>query len=274
VEQEVADRPMRSSGVPRRPAGSSRRVWRRLSLDPRGQGLVEFSIAFPVVMLMITFGIDFGRVFLGWVTLNNAVREAANFAAISPDGFRAPVDNVVLAEYRRLINSETTGINCTMPGTIPNPTYPSGTTLGSPAVVAITCRFSLITPIISNILGNAINVSAAASFPVRAGSIDGVPLGQALPSVGPTPSPTIDPAGGGEPPAPTPTPIITPVPNCIVPDLIDVQSNAALNRWTSAGFAANNLAFNPLVPPSYKIKHQSESAGRSFSCSSTMTVTP
>jgi hypothetical protein len=262
---------MKSTGMAGRPAGSSRRGWRRLSLDPRGQGLVEFSIAFPVVMLMITFGIDFGRVFLGWVTLNNAVREAANFAAINPDGFQAPIDNVVLAEYRRLITTETTGINCTMPGTIPNPTYPSGITLGSPAVVSITCRFSLITPIISNILGNSISVSASGSFPVRAGSIEGTPVGPILPTPGPTPTAN---TGGGGPPAPTATPIVTPVPNCIVPDLVDVNSQAATNRWTNAGFAANSLAFNPLVPPNYKIKHQSETAGRGIACTATMSVTP
>src|SRR5262249_30343737 len=125
-------RPMWSWGLSRRPNGPARRSPRRLSLDPRGQGLVEFAIAFPVVMLMITFGVDFGRVFLGWVTLNNAVREGANFAAINPSGFQAPVDTVVLAEYRRLISAETDGINCTMPGTPSNPTYPNGTSLGSP----------------------------------------------------------------------------------------------------------------------------------------------
>ena len=32
----------------------------------------------PMVLLMVLFGLDFGRVFLGWVALNNAAREAAN----------------------------------------------------------------------------------------------------------------------------------------------------------------------------------------------------
>ncbi len=261
---------MRRTGVTEPAISRVRALSRKgLRLDPRGQGLVEFAIAFPVVMLMITFGVDFGRVFLGWVTLNNAVREAANFAAINPNGFQSPTDANVLAEYARLINAETTNINCAMPGSIPNPTFPGGTSLGSPAVVAITCRFSLITPIISNILGNAINVSASASFPVRAGSIDGTPIGQSLPSIGPTPSPTVNPGGG-----PTPTPIVTPVPTCIVPNLIDINTTAAVNRWTNAGFAANSLAFNPLVPPSYKIKHQSQTAGSSRPCDSTMSVTP
>ena len=266
----------------RKRTGASRLGPRRLSLDPRGQGLVEFAIAFPVVMLMITFGIDFGRVFLGWVTLNNAVREAANFAALNPAGFQSPVDLSVVAEYRRMITSETQDINCTMPATTPNPTYPSGTSLGSPAVVAITCRFSLITPIIANILGNQINVSASASFPVRAGSIEGTPLGQGLPSFSTTTTTTTTTTTSTSTTTSTTTTTTTttttvaptPVPNCIVPDLVNVNTSQATGRWTNAGFAANNLAFNPLVPPNYKIKTQSVPAGRSILCNSTMSVAP
>jgi hypothetical protein len=274
------------------PAKAPRRGGRRFSFDPRGQGLVEFAITFPVVMLMITFGVDFGRVFLGWVTLNNAVRVGANYAAMNPDGFQSPVNLTVQAEYRRLVLAETRGINCTMPNTLPYPTYPAGTELGDPAVVAITCRFSLITPIIGNILGSAINVSASASFPVRAGSIDGTPIGPGLPSFAATP--TVDPGGGGGPgsstdpggssapgsssppatPIPTPSPIITPEPNCTVPNLVDVQTTQALSRWTAAGFSANHLAFNPLVPPNYKIRNQTQTAGFSIPCSSSMTVSP
>jgi len=271
---------MFSIGAPGDRATPVRRVRRRLSLDPRGQGLVEFAISFPVVMLMITFGVDFGRVFLGWVTLNNAVREAANFAALNPDGFQAPVDLIVQAEYVRLVNSETQDINCTMPGSIPNPTYPGGTSLGSPAVVAITCRFSLITPIVSSILGNAINVSASASFPVRAGSIDGVPLGPGLPSFSTTTTTTTTTTtsttttGTTTTTTTTTTTSVTPVPVCTVPNLIDVQTTQATSRWTAAGFAANNLAFNPLVPPNYKIKHQSETPGNGLPCNATMSVTP
>ena len=153
------------------------RIGRRFSLDPRGQGLVEFSISFPVVMFMILFGVDFGRVFLGWVTLTNAVREAANFAAIQPDAWGTPGSPTGQAEFARLINAETAEINCTLPATLPDPVFPNGTDIGSPAVVSITCQFSLITPLIGNVVGNPVNVSASASFPIRGGSIEGTPVG-------------------------------------------------------------------------------------------------
>ena len=268
-------------GLSRKRTGAARVRSRRLSLDPRGQGLVEFAIAFPVVMLMITFGIDFGRVFLGWVTLNNAVREAANFAAMQPGAFQTPVNLTVQAEYRRMIDAEVQDINCAMPATLPNPTYPSGTSLGSPTVVAITCRFSLITPIISSILGNQINVSASAVFPVRGGAINGTPVGGTLPSFSTITTTTTTTTTTSSTTTSTTTTTTTttttgptPVPNCIVPDLVNVQTTQATSRWTNAGFAANNLAFNPLVPPNYKIKTQSETAGRSILCNSTMSVAP
>lgn len=247
---------------------------RAIRFDPRGQSLVEFAITAPLILLMVLFGVDFGRVFLGWVTLNNAVREAANFAAINPTAWVVPGNPAAQAEFERLITAEATGINCTLPGTLPDPSFPNGTGIGSPAVVAITCQFSLITPLISNILGGQINVSASSSFPVRSGAIAGTPGGGGgLPSIGPVlPTPTI---------APTPSPIVTAspaptaVPMCTVPNLKNKDSSVAVsNYWVPAGFSAGNLIFNPLVPPHYTIKTQSITFNNSVACSSTMTVTP
>ena len=249
----------------------------RFSLDPRGQSLVEFAISFPVVMLMILFGIDFGRVFVGWVTLNNTIREAANFAAINPNAWGTPGSATARAEYTRLINAESAAINCTLPNPLPTPTFPSGSTIGSPAVVSITCRFSLITPIVGNILGSQINVSASASFPIRSGLIgDGTTRGglASFIPIAPTPSPfaSVTPTGT---PIPTPSAVPTAPPTCQVPDLVGVNTSQATSKWTQKGFSANNLSFNPLVPRHYKINSQTlPSGGTPVLCSSTMTVKP
>jgi hypothetical protein len=240
--------------------------------------MVEFAISFPIVMLMILFGVDFGRVFMGWVTLTNAVREAANFAAINPNAWTSPGSPTAQAEYARLINAEAAGINCTLPATLPAPTFPSGNDLGSPAIVAITCEFELITPLIGNLVGNPLDVSASASFPIRSGSIHGTPVGPGLPSFVPAPTvPTAAPTGTADPtatPIPTPSMAPTPEPTCVVPDLKNVNSGTATTTWTAAGFAANNLLFNPLVPPHYTIKKQSLSKNSVVPCTSSMTVTP
>jgi Flp pilus assembly protein TadG len=279
---------------PRRaPRQASSRRW-RISLDPRGQSLVEFAISFPVIMMMILFGIDFGRVFLGWVQLSAAVREAANFAALNPAAWTAPINVAAQTEYARLITAESNAINCTLPATVPDPTFPNGTDVGSPTVVAITCQFSLITPLIGNILGSPIPVSAAASFPIRSGLlIDGTGFsGNGLPSFssgpggattdpgGGGPGTSTDPGGGGPgsstgpTPIPTPSGIPTPVPTCQVPNFFNTNTSQATRTWTDRGFSANNLSFNPLVPPNYKIKTQSITKDTWVVCTSTMTVAP
>src|SRR5262245_11362868 len=264
---------MRSMSGTIRPARSRTRR-RGLRLDPRGQSLVEFAISAPVVFLMLLFGIDFGRVFLGWITLGNVAREAANFAALNPFAWAPPYIDSAQEEYDRLINAEAAGINCAMPETLPEPTFPGGTDIGSPAVVAITCRFSLITPIISNLLGDSIPVSASAAFPVRNGVIEGTPGGGVLPTLGPTPIPTPSQLPAGTP-IPTPSAIPTPVPTCVVPDLVGQHAKTAVKTWTNAGFVATNLVFQPLVGAGNPVvTGQSPlDAGTSVSCSSTMTAT-
>lgn len=250
------------------------RTRRAFSLNPRGQSLVEFAISAPVVLLMVLFGVDFGRVFLGWVTLNNAVREASNFAAINPTAWTAPGNPAAQAEFRRLITAEAASINCTLPVTLPDPSFPNGTGIGSPAVVAITCQFSLITPLISNILGSPLDVSASSSFPVRSGVISGTPGGGGggLPSIGPVlPTPTIVPTPSQ---IATASPPPTTAPTCVVPNLVqgNLMTNAATAAWTANGFTGNNLLFSPLVPPHYDMKDQSLTAGASVPCTSSMTV--
>lgn len=233
-----------------------------------GQSLVEFAITLPVTLLIVLFGLDFGRVFLGWVTLNNAVREAANFAAVNPNAWGPSPNAAAQAEYARLITSETAAINCAVPGTAPTPTFPSGKSVGSPAVVQITCNFSLITPLIGNIVGNPLAVSASAAFPIRSGAVNGVPVQSTAPMPTASPAVTIDPSAA---------PTATPAPVCVVPNLLGVPTNQATQPWRNAGFAASNLIFDPLAGGNngnYTIGHQTESSGTSIACSSTMTVSP
>jgi Flp pilus assembly protein TadG len=249
------------------------RIGRRFGLDPRGQSLVEFALSAPVVLLMVLFGVDFGRVFLGWISLTNAARAAANFAAINPTAWGAIPNSAAQAEFVNRINAETSGMNCQLPADLPDPTFPSGTALGSPAVVSLTCRFSLITPVIGSILGSSIPVSVTASFPVRSGMINGVPAssGGALPTIPPSAAPTVAPTAT---PFATPSMAPTPVPSCIVPDLKFADSSTATGTWVAAGFTANNLSFNPLVPPHYTIRSQTLLKNKSVPCTSTMSVSP
>lgn len=143
---------------------------------PRGQGLVEMAIILPVLMLVLLLALDFGRVFFGWVGLTNASRIGASYAAAHPDAWGTPGSAIERDHYNDQILADASALNCVLPGTLPAPVFPNGTDLGDPAQVTLTCQFSLITPLVSQILGGMVTIRAESIFPVRAGMIDGVPV--------------------------------------------------------------------------------------------------
>lgn len=248
----------------------------RWALRDRGQSLVEFALVLPLMLLLLLFAIDFGRVFLGWVELNNVAREAANFAAENPTAWNSVnPDTAAQAEYTALVNNDAAGINCTMPSPIPTPTFQNGVngpnSIGQPVTVSLTCRFGILTPVISQIVGGSLPVSASAAFPIRSGAIAGIPVASTAPTPTPTPSPSPTPTA-------TATPTPTPTPNCTVPNFNNVKGTDAQTTWSAAGFTTTVL-FNPAFPASPppgggNIKSQSVSAGTLDPCNSTaITVT-
>lgn len=161
----------------------------------RGQSLVEFALVLPVLMLILLFAIDFGRVFLGWVQLNNAARIAANYAASA----QPPLTPAQQTQYRNIVAKETAGINCTLPNPIPDPTFPSGTAVGGQAVVNLTCQFQPLTPFVSAIVGSNVNMGAGANFPIRAGVLANLGGSGGSSFVAPNQNFTVSPASGDAP---------------------------------------------------------------------------
>lgn len=142
--------------------------------ESRGQSLVEFSLVVPLLLLLCMVAIDFGRVYLGWVNLQNMARIAANYAANNATQF-ATGDTVTLAVYQQQVLNDAKANNCQLPlvgatENAPAPTF-SGYNVGDTATVALDCTFNVATPIISNILGSQLTVSASAQFPVKTGII-------------------------------------------------------------------------------------------------------
>src|SRR4051794_32978200 len=199
----------------------------------RGQSMVELALVMPVVLLVILGGIDFGRVFLGWIDLHQMAHHAADYAAENPDAWSTVnPDAGAQAEYLRQIQAEAEGINCVVPATLPTPSFPSGPNgndgLGVPVTVRVSCSFYLITPMIGAIVGNPLTVTASAAFPIRAGTITGIPT--------PTPSPSHT-ATPGPPPTPTPPPpgAARPTPDRLPHAEPLAQSNVDLGTDTDGG---------------------------------------
>lgn len=89
----------------------------------------------------------------------------------------------VQAEYQDLVANDAAAINCDLPrdgsGKIHvfDPAFPAGFDLGDPVQISLSCNFHVLTPIISNILGGVIAVSASTTYPVRQGAVAEVPGG-------------------------------------------------------------------------------------------------
>jgi PKD repeat protein len=144
----------------------------------RGQSVVEFALVVPVLLLLTLTAIDFGRVFLGWVNLQQMTRIAANEAAEHASIWAVPGDATGdKAKYQAKVKNDARLINCVMPDPVPEPILGAGTALGAPVTVAFTCEFNIITPIISNIIGNPILVSSETTYPVKEGAVATVPGG-------------------------------------------------------------------------------------------------
>ena len=142
----------------------------------RGQSLVEFALVLPVLLLLTLIAVDFGRVYLGYINLQNMTRIAANFAANNADAWLSPVTPAKAAtilQYQNQILSDAEATNCPLSGAPPSPVFTDTdgdgimTGIGDKAQVSLTCSFSVITPVISFIVGNNVAVSASSVFPVK-----------------------------------------------------------------------------------------------------------
>ncbi len=122
-----------------------------------GQSLVEFALVLPVFLLFFAAALDLGRVFYANITLNNAAREGAFQAAITPDLY---IENQACDQATNRvvcrIQNETAGsmiaiaptdidVTCSAPG--------CSKTVGSLVTVEVRGKFRLITPLLSVVFG-------------------------------------------------------------------------------------------------------------------------
>jgi PKD repeat protein len=147
----------------------------------RGQSFVEFALILPVILLLLMVAIDFGRIYLGYINLQQMARVAAGFASEHASSWDVPGDAADQAEYQTRIANDASLINCELPTDgsgdvdVADPGFPDGFDLGDRVQVELHCNFTVLTPIISSVFNNnSILVSANATYPVREGAVSGV----------------------------------------------------------------------------------------------------
>lgn len=142
-----------------------------------GQALVEFAFVLPLFVFLLLILFDFGRVVYTQHTITEDAREGVRNGAAAPD-LRLNVagttpqdiyDDVRAAALRLsqgtgLLPTQITGLpgSCVTPDTTsPNTCFfPDGFEPGGRVVVNITTEVQIITPVISNLVGDSYTVTA------------------------------------------------------------------------------------------------------------------
>jgi uncharacterized repeat protein (TIGR01451 family) len=157
----------------------------------RGQSFAEFALVAPILLILFAAAADLGRLFYGYVAIENAAKEGAFFGSTKPicdDNSAVSCVNPNNVTWR--VRNELSGIrNPDGPdaGTQPDeltPTVQCLSPAGTPHAslsdciegdtyrVGLTYKFRLLTPILGQIFGNGLDVNTTATATVVNDAID------------------------------------------------------------------------------------------------------
>ena len=111
----------------------------------RGSNLVEFALVTFFIMVPLLAGIaDVGRAFYDYISMTNAVREGARYAA------RHPLDTatVIQTKMQGEIDSFDASLTCKLPPDVTTEPDVDASGKGRAKRVTLECTFSTITPLI------------------------------------------------------------------------------------------------------------------------------
>jgi Flp pilus assembly protein TadG len=141
----------------------------------RGQALVEFALILPLFLLLVLALFDAGRVVYAQNAIAEAARNAVRVAVVSPGLTQAKYDSIRNKALSGAIAvpiaaSHVTGDaggaclnganDATAPGTCFYPDSDTAVDAGQRVVVNISVSVPLITPIVSNVFGGLVNLTA------------------------------------------------------------------------------------------------------------------
>jgi Flp pilus assembly protein TadG len=154
----------------------------RLRGKSGGQGLVEFAVVLPVILLLFLGIFDFGRAVFAFNTVANAAREGARVAAVdqvltSPDCIESmPVEDPANPHWSIKECAVAAAQALGVPTSAVSVSYapPAGSTVtcaptlhvGCIASVTVQYTWSAITPVIGGLIG-PITVSSTSQMPIQ-----------------------------------------------------------------------------------------------------------
>ena len=219
--------------------------------------MVEFAIILPLLALLLVMAVDFGRVFFGWIALQNATRIAADTASQRANAWPSADGNLEIEwrdDYETFITQDLQAANCSFPTPHPDPVFTNANAgdpddtgdhdFGDLVTVRLACTFSLITPFANNFFGGPIQLASESTFAINGLVVVGVP----------------------DPPPPPPEPCVTPVASF---DTDPARSgggrvNGDFSPFT-VDFTSTTDDTNPDCPITYLWERRNASTGGTFS---------
>lgn len=113
----------------------------------RGQGLLEFAMVVTILLLLLFGIIDFSRIFFGYATMSNGVREGARYAVVHPEdtaGIQAA------AHAMMIVLGAPVSVTVNFPG-LPDSSEPGCKERLCKVEVVATSDFPVWTPVFPNI---------------------------------------------------------------------------------------------------------------------------
>lgn len=218
----------------------------------RGQGLVELAITLPILLLLLGGALDLGRAFFARIAIENAAKEGAFFGATAP---RCDTAKTACLDPRNVewhVRNEAPGLSVTISAEClrnGSPVALSSCAEDDTYRVTVGHTFTMVTPILSPLIGATLDLSAVAESRV---------FNPALTPGSPLPLPT-----GSSSASPSPS-----AGACMVPNFDGVKKNSATGLWTAAGFSGANISFQA-GNGNYTIDFQSVAAGTVGPCATT-----
>ena len=115
----------------------------------RGQSLVEVALLLPILLMLLSGLIDFGRIYYAMVALNDSAEEGASYAALWPSDY---------SEIQLRTADASAGIVSFPPEAV-NVTYPPGypdVNVGTPITVTVDYTIPLFTPFANTIFPDGV----------------------------------------------------------------------------------------------------------------------
>ncbi|MEI7745673.1 MAG: TadE family protein [Chloroflexota bacterium] len=161
---------------------------RRAIHSDLGQGLVEFALVVPLIMLLLIVAVDGGRAVIAYNALANAARHGARVAAVnqlmpnpqpSTCNEDMPIEDVTQPHWSAKacaaasasylnVNPSNVSVTFSVPTDVPQLvcTAPSNLHPGCIATVSLAADWQAITPVVAQLLGT-IHLTATSAMPIE-----------------------------------------------------------------------------------------------------------